>query len=195
MKSLIKISQNNFIQSELKPLSTDEKNILKKIRKKKSIFFFSTLAGFLLLIPSGWIISINMSGDGYFNTWFSDDLGNILRKMTPYFYLVVLILILIYFTRYYFQLIHPIIKDLKEGVKEVLYFTPEKYQTPFFAEYFVVTPVAKKQRIRISKELYDTIQQGSSAALKFSIHSQFIFSIDVDGNEIRFNETSDRVDV
>lgn len=117
-----------------------------------------------------------------------------IKTMTPYFYLFVFILIVIYFIYYYNKLIRPVIKDLKEGVKEILYYKPEKYQTPFFAEYFIVTPVLKKSRVKINKDLFDTIQPGSSAAISYSIYSHFIFSIEVGGKEVRFNETNERVD-
>lgn len=83
--------------------------------------------------------------------------------------------VLFAFGIYYIKLIHPINKDLKEGMKEVLYYDSGKYQTPFFAEYFIVTPIAKRSRIRISSEMFDKISPDSSATISYSIYSHFIF--------------------
>jgi hypothetical protein len=176
----------------LASLTREEKSILKKIRNKKRRFFLSTLGGFLLLIPIGYFYSINRQGTRYGR--FDDESLERMQRITPWFMLFVLILIIIYFIRYYFKLIHPVNKDLEEGMKEVLYYDPGKYQTPFFAEYFIITPIAKRSRIRISKEIFDKIRPDSFATISYSIYSHFIFSIEVDNNKILFNETNERID-
>lgn len=190
--SSIKISQNISIQSELKPLTPGEKDILKKIKKKKSSFFLSTLGGFLVLLTIGWWLSINMSGTRYGR--FSEESIKMIKNLTPFFYLFLVLLLTGYLIYYYTKLVSPFIKDLKEGVKEVLYYNPGKYQTPFFAEYYIVTPLSKKSRVKISKEIFDTIGPASTAAISYSVYSHFIFSIEVDEKEIKFNETNELPD-
>jgi hypothetical protein len=190
--STIKISPAITIQAELKPLSGNERNILRKIRLKKSRFFFYTFGSFLILLPIGYAYSMTWRGTS--RGTFSEENIARLQRITPWFYLFITVLLFIYFINYYFKLIHPVTKDLKEGKKEVLYYAPAKYQTPFFAEYFIVTPLIKRSRVRISKDLFDEIDPQSSAAISYSIYSHFIFSIEVDGKEVKFDETNERVD-
>lgn len=118
-----------------------------------------------------------------------------MARLAPYFYFVVFLLIIGYFINYYYKLLYPLSRDLKEGHKEILYYDPEKYQTPFFAEYYIVTPVSKRSRVKISKEVFDAIRPGSIAAISYSIHSHFIFSIEVGDKEIEFNETNELADI
>ena len=117
-----------------------------------------------------------------------------MQHLAPYFYLFIFLLIAGYFIYYYYTLLFPYSRDLKEGSKEILYYDPGKYQTPFFAEYYIITPLFKKSRVKISKEIFDTIGPGSIAAISYSIHSHFIFSIEVDEKEIKFNETNELVE-
>ena len=124
----------------------------------------------------------------------SEDSIKMMTHLAPYFYLFIFFLIASYFIYYYYKLLFPYSRDLKEGIKEILYYEPEKYQTPFFAEYYIVTPVSKKSRVKISKEIFNAIRPGSTAAISYSIHSHFIFSIEVDQKEIKFNETNELMD-
>lgn len=181
------------VQSEVKRLTSAEIDILKKIRQKKSRFFLSTLVGFLILIPIGWIYSTNTSGIRYHRL--SENSIRRMAHLAPYFYLCVFLLITGYFIYYYYKLLYPFNKDLKEGIKEILYYDPGKYQTPFFAEYYIVTPISKRSRVKISKEIFDAINPGSTAAISYSIHSHFIFSIEVGDKEIEFNETNELADI
>jgi hypothetical protein len=194
--SSIKISQTISIQSEVKSLTSQEKDILRKIKQKKSRFFLSTLAGFLILIPIGWLYSINnrSTSSGLRYHRLSEDSIEMMKHLAPYFYLFIFLLIAGYFIYYYYKLLYPYSRDLKEGSKEILYYDPEKYQTPFFAEYYIVTPISKRSRVKISKEIFDAIRPGSTAAISYSIHSHFIFSIEVDEKEIKFNETNELVE-
>ncbi|HEX6845536.1 MAG TPA: hypothetical protein VF144_01095 [Chitinophagaceae bacterium] len=117
-----------------------------------------------------------------------------IKHLTPYFYLFIFLLITGYFIYYYYKLLYPYTKDLRQGLKEILYYIPEKYQTPFFAEYYIVTPISKKSKVKISKEIFDLIGPGSTAAISYSVYSHFIFSIEVDKKEIKFNETHELID-
>ena len=192
MLSKIKISHGITVQSEIKNLTWEEKDILMKIKNRKRRFFISTLVGFLILIPIGWYLSIDRQ---YVGLWRQNEESiHRMNKMTPYFYFFVLLLITGYFINYYFRLLHPLVKDLKKGVKEILYYDPGKYQTPFFAEYYIITPLKKKNRVKISKEFFDEIQPGAAATISYSIYSYFIFSIDINGKEIKFNETNEPID-
>jgi hypothetical protein len=83
--------------------------------------------------------------------------------------------------------VYPIIKDLKSGTKAVIPFIPGKYQTPFFAEYYLKTILKDRPLIKIDKELYDTIQDYSKAFIGISLYSEFVFFIQIDARRMKFN--------
>ena len=47
----------------------------------------------------------------------------------------------IFFTVYYFQAVHPYIKDIRRQNIEVILTTTGVYKTPFFEDYYLETPL------------------------------------------------------
>jgi hypothetical protein len=191
------LNQGLVLFSELKPLTTEEKTILTKIRNKKRNYFFSTLVVLILILGLAFISAYNKKGGygGLRYSRYSEDTIERIKSMAPWLFLVVLIGLLIYFLNYYRKLVLPYIKDLKIGKKEIFYYSPEKYQTPLFAEYYITTPLIKKYRIKVNKEIFDEIDPASKASVSVGQYSRFVFEIEVDGRKINFNETSEPVDV
>ncbi|MBL7740724.1 MAG: hypothetical protein JNK14_16010, partial [Chitinophagaceae bacterium] len=113
--------------------------------------------------------------------------------VAPYVFLFFFIVLTVYFVSYYRKSVHPFIKDLKEGIKELLYFPAESYKTPFFNAYYIKTPSKKNAMIRVSKEMYDSIQPGSKGCLCLSPRARFVFFIEVAGKKIEFNEKNSRI--
>lgn len=175
----------------LKPftLTEDEKKILKKIRDKKLFYILSSyfaLTGILLFaIIESW-------GKSY---RYGEDEVSRFKAIAPYFYSFLFIILTAYFGNYYFKLVHPFVKDVKKGLKEVIFFQPEKFQTPFFEEYYLVTPIKGKPRIKINKELFEAIQIETTAFVSLALYSRFMFSIDINGRKMEFNDSNVRIDI
>ncbi len=89
-------------------------------------------------------------------------------KVIPWFLAFILALLTGYFIYYYLKVVHPYVKDAKQGLKEIVFFKPEKYKTPFFAEYYLVTPIKNKLRIKINQELYDAVQEDTVAFISLA---------------------------
>jgi len=194
MKNLL--NQGLVLYSELKPMTAKEKDILTKIRNKKKTFFFSTFSVLLLVIILSYFYSINRKSYGRpFYTKINEEEKARIMLIAPYFFSIVALVLIIYFINYYYKLILPYIKDIKSNVKEIVYYDPGKFQTPFFAEYYIVTPITNKARVKVSKEIFDEIDPNSKASISLGKHSRFIFEIEVDGRKINFNETYEPVDV
>ena len=194
MKKLLALGP--VLYSELKPLTAGEKIILTKIKNKKSHYFYSTLGVLLLVILISYIYAINIrsSGRTYYRRLSEDELIRI-RTIAPIFFTLTGIALLIYFRSFYRKLVLPYIKDLKSEKKEILYYSPDKYQTPFFAEYYITTPLTEKFRVKVSKEIFDEIDPNSKACMSLGQFSRFVFGIEVDVKKINFNETDEPVDV
>ena len=105
-------------------------------------------------------------------------------RLAPYFFIGAIILLSGYFTKNFMRDIHPYIADLRSKYKEVLYFKADKYQTPFFHEFFLKAPLEKTKLIRISKNVFDTIKPGSDASIMYGKRSQYILGIMVDNKVV-----------
>jgi hypothetical protein len=166
---------------EQQELSPEERDILWKLRFRRSLF-----------IVSAWLCLSYVFVEGWCRVYpgnYLDAVRELFRfRMYPTWYLLGLfILLTIYFTRYFLQSAYPLFKDLKLGKKTIIYFEPGKYQTPFFAEYYMCLPSLKNPLLRIDKAMYDAIQPGCTARLALSVYSNFIFSVEVNGVTTTFN--------
>ena len=197
MKNLL--NQGLVLYSELKPLSENEKIILGKVKNKKIRYFYPAFTVLLVVIIFSFIIAMTggSSGGGRYRRSRGIDMEELERvwKIAPYFFSFVAIALMIYFINYYRKLLLPIMKDINSQKKEIFYFSPNKYQTPFFADYFITTPLYEKSRVRVSKEIFDEIDPLSKASISLGQYSRFIFEIEVDGRKINFNDTHESVDV
>ena len=188
MKS--QLSQDLVLNSELRPLTEGEKNTLVFIRNKKLFYIFSTYVAFIGVLIYAWFDAKAR----WMNEYDEDEQARFFL-LAPYAFAIIYAGITAFFLNYYFKLVHPYVKDIRKNIKELVYFRPEKYQTPLFAEYYILTPANKKPTVKINKEIFDEIDPNSSATLSLGKYSRFIFEIEVDGKKIKFNETNEPVDI
>ena len=92
-------------------------------------------------------------------------------------------------------MVHPYEKDIKGGMKEIIYFKPESYKTPFFSEYYIVTPLKNKKRIKVTAEIFQSIHNTAIASITCAPHSSFVFEVEVGKKEMTFNETNEPLDI
>ena len=173
---------------EQKSMSPGEIRILQMIRNKKLLFIVSSYCTFLAILALGWLY-----GGGRSARWGEEEVRRY-RYVAPIVIAFFFIVLTIYFVNYYLKSLYPYIKDIKRGVKELLYFEPDSYKTPFFDTYYIRTVSKKNSLVRISKELYDAIQPGCKACMAISPAARFVFSIDVNGKKMEFNEKNALID-
>lgn len=176
----------NLVLSELdsakeeQDLTVEEKSILQRLRIKKLSFLLGAY------LPLSYI---------FIDAWTRVYPGSYLEAVKALFqfrlyhtwYLLLLFIILtIYFTKYFFGSVYPLFKDLKTGKKWIFFFTPGKYQTPFFAEYYVKTILKDRPLIRIDKGLYDAIEDHTTACIHIAPNSEFVFSIQIGERKMKF---------
>jgi hypothetical protein len=167
---------------EQQNLEKEEILILKKLRNKKLLFLISAYGALLYVFIDAWTY---MWGD--YPYWGLDILIRFRVPFLSWFMVFLYLMATIFFTRYYFQSVHPLIKDIKLGRKDVILFQPGKYQAPFFAEYYLKTPFQKEPLIRIEKDFYDSIHDNSTGTINVSPFAKFVFSVQVDDKKIKFN--------
>lgn len=173
---------------EQKPLTKEEKRILTKIRDKKLLFIGSSYATMVALLV---FVLLKYWGD---SSLYETEKQKLFRTVLPWFMLFLFTILTIYFINYYLKSVHPLVKDLKGGVKELLYFPAQGYKTPFFDGYYLDTPSRKNARIRVSKDFYQLITPNTKVCMSLSLHSRFVFYVEMEGRRIEFNEKNARVD-
>lgn len=185
----IPIPQHDFLLSkEQRELTGGERRVLAAIRNKRLLFVGSAYGAFLVVLVLGWIEGWLQAVEIY------EEEADQLRSAAAYTVLFFFLLLTIYFVNYYFKSVHPFVRDLKLGYKDLLYFQPLPYKTPLFDAYYVKTPSAKNAMIRISKEMFDLIQPGSKACLVLSRYARFPFLLEIEGRRIEFTEKHARRD-
>jgi len=177
----------DLVVSELRPtqeegfLTKEEEAVLRKMKNKKLVFLFTTYLTLTGIIIYAWIYGVQRS-----YRWGPDEVARA-KKLAPFLMSFLFLLLTIYFYYYFKNSIHPLIKDLKSGLKKNHYFIPGKYMPPFVAEYYLKTPLSKIPLIKVDKDFYAAIQADSTACISYAPYSKFVLSVEVDREKINFN--------
>ena len=172
-----------IINREQIVLSSVERNILNKVRKKKTLsMLIAYLALIVLLFGIDMLTKIKPSDEISFE--------KIQRFKTAIHILAgsSFIVITCVFIFHYFRSIYPYTRDLKKGLKTISWFYPVSYKTPFFDNFFLKTGSRKKPMLSIPRNLYEAIQLGTLAFIVFAPASRFVLLLDINGQQIEFNE-------
>lgn len=186
---------NEIVQTQIKqtreeqPFSEAEINTLRSIRERK---LFYLITSYLALV--GLLIYAYFDARARWYHDYDEEEQNRFETVWPYVFGAFFLGLTIFFINYYFRLVRPYVKDIKGGMKEIIYFKPDIYKTPFFSEYFIITPVKKRRRIKINTEMCKSIQSTGIASVSLAPYSSFVFEIDVGKSEMKFNETHERID-
>jgi hypothetical protein len=196
MQELI-IQPGSSVISELVPMLDGEKTALKTFARKKLLRFWPVYLTLVAILGIGWFRA--REGGATRNAfivseWTEEDKARV-DLVAPYFLGFLFIALTIYFYRIYRKTIHPILKDIQNEKMEVRRFKPEKYQTPFFEEYFLVTDLPQKRLIKITKEGFYLIHENSKASVYIAPNSKLLFSVKIDQANIEFTDNAKMPDM
>jgi hypothetical protein len=163
------------------PLTREEIFTLKVARNKKLLYILSTY-GMLSIV----LVFAMIRGWGRAARYGEDELARV-NKIGPYFFAFIFLLLTYYFIRYYFQSVHPYVKDLKEKQKKTIFFQPLRYKTPAFEEFFFTTPLEKKQLVRVSRADYEEFIAGDTFCFDTAPYSGYIFRLLKNEQKIEFS--------
>ena len=163
------------------PLTGKEISVLKTAKNKKLLYILSTYGSLTIVLIFAMI-------KGWTNAYAYGE-GELVRvnKIGPYFFLFIFILLTAYFIRYYFQSVHPYVKDLREKQKKTIFFQPLRYKTPAFEDFFLTTPIEKKALVRITRYDYEEFITGDTLCFDTAPHSGYIFRLLKNEKEIKFS--------
>jgi hypothetical protein len=163
------------------PLTGKEISVLKTTKNKKLLYILSTYGSLTIILIFAMIRGWHRSAV------YSEDALARVNKIGPYFFAFFFVLLTAYFIRYYFQSVHPYIKDLREKQKKTIFFQPLRYKTPAFEEFFLTTPLEKKALVRITRYDYEEFINGDTLCFDTAPHSGYIFRLLKNEKEIKFS--------
>jgi hypothetical protein len=163
------------------PLTRGEIFTLKAARNKKLLYILSTYGTLAIVLIFAMIRGWERAA------YYSEDELASANKIGPYFFAFFFLLLTVYFVRYYFQPVHPYVKDLREKQKKTIFFQPLHYKTPAFEEFFLTTPLDKKPLVRIYRADYEEFITGDTLCFDTAPHSGYIFRLLKNEKEIKFS--------
>ena len=174
---------------EQQMLTKDERNTLIRIRNKRVLFILSAYFGLAYVLVEAWTRVFR--DEPY---WGLLELFKF-RFFLSQFELLLFLLLTIYFINYYLKAVHPFVKDVNTGKKDIIVFTPERYKTPFFPDYYLETPLKKRSLIKINQELYDAVSADVTACMHLSSYAKYVLMVEVAGRKMKFNGSNALVDM
>ena len=148
------------------------------------------LPGYLLLLtgaliiflnaPESYKVVVNRSAD------FDDEETSRMWRLAPYLSLFVVLMATIFFGKIFYQSLLPILKDLKQKVKVLVFYKPQKNAMAVFSRYYVTVPLVTKRQVRVDENDFNLISESDDLCIELSKNSLIVLGIKKDNKEIRY---------
>jgi hypothetical protein len=187
--SMKKIIQERIIRTEEEKLSEKDRADLLAKRNKKLLYLLTAYIPLALILSyvyfSGPSVAYRDNNPYPRHEITDDDIKNF-SIAAPLICGFLFLMLTGFFLHYYLQSVAPLLKDLRNGKKLLLFIKPEKTEMAFFNKYFIATPIFKKQQVQISREDFNNITSDKPLILELAPHSHAILRFTNDGKEITF---------
>jgi hypothetical protein len=188
MKKLI---QERIIKTEEQPFDDSDLAFIETRRNKQFAFLVYSYLPLALICIYILINGLSVISRKKKYPWIESDAADkqatTFQEVAPYVCGFFLLMLTIYFVRYYLESVAPLVKDAKQKKKLLLHFMPEKTDMSAFNRYFLSTPVFKKQQVEITKEDFYAIPNGIPLILEMAAHSNIVLRFTNNGKEIKVN--------
>jgi len=185
-----KIIQERIIKTEEALLSESDRANLTLKRNKQLTYLLSSYIPLALILVyvfiNGLAVIYREKKFPYQQHEIDEDDITKFALVAPYVCGFFFLMLTLFFIRFFLQTAAPLIKDIKQNKKLLLYIKPEKTEMAFFNKYYITTPVQKKQQVQIDSEDFNNITGQSDLILEIAPHSQIILRLTNNGKEIRF---------
>ena len=188
-----KIIKEQVSYTEEKPLQPAE---IQKLKDKVFRLVMLYLPGYLLLLTGAIIIYIN-APESYKTVVnpgadFDEEETSRMWKLAPYVSMFVVLMSTIFFGKIYYQSILPILKDLKQKVKLLVFYKPEKNAMAVFSRYYLSVPLFTKRQVQVDNNDFNLISDSDELCLHLSKNSFIVLGIKKDDKEIKYYESVNR---
>jgi len=169
-------------------LSNDDLRLLKDKRNRQFLFIIPPYIALLAIGIFNWASGVGGLPHGRVTNPIEYDDENTQQFWTvaPYVFGFFFLMATIYFTKLFVQSVYPLMKDIKNNKKSLIFYTPAKSAMPFFHKYYLSTPLYKNQQVEISREDFESIPDGRELCLEAGPSSVFILRLRNGEKDIRF---------
>lgn len=166
---------------------------LQRLKEKVYRQIMMYLPGYLLLLTGALIIYLNAPES--FKTVvnraaeFDDEQTSRMWRLAPYISFFVLLMATIFFGRIFYQSTLPILKDLKQKIKIIIFYKPQKHAMAVFSRYYISVPLNAMRQVRVDQNDFELISGTEDLSVELSKNSLIVLGIKMDGKAIRHYET------
>jgi len=174
---------------EESPLSNDDQKLLKKGIQTQLDIFVPAYVAIVLISLYMWVEgpdSINTGRDAWNQIQITPEVENNFWTAAPYVCSFIFLMATIFFLKYYLQTVRPVLRDLKNRKKKLVFFRPEKTDMSAFNRYYLTIPLSKDQLVEITQEDFFLINDAGLLCLEIGPDSQYILRLMYHGKEIKF---------
>jgi len=169
---------------------------IQKIKSKAYKQIMLYLPGYLLLLAGAYIIYIN-APESYKvvvnrRAQFDEEETSRMWKLAPYVSLFVVIMSTIFFGKIYYQSILPLLKDLKQRTKLLVFYKPQKIPMAVFNRFYLSVPIFPMRQIQVDNNDFTIVSETEDICLQLSKNSLLLLGIKKDDKEIKFFEPLSR---
>jgi hypothetical protein len=182
-----KIIEEQISRTQEQSLLTAEVQLLRDKVYRQILLY---LPGYLLLLtgaliiflnaPESYKVVVNRSAD------FDDEETSRMWRLAPYLSLFVVLMATIFFGKIFYQSLLPILKDLKQKVKVLVFYKPQKNAMAVFSRYYVTVPLVTKRQVRVDENDFNLISESDDLCIELSKNSLIVLGIKKDNKEIRY---------
>ncbi len=172
--------QERILKCEQQILSGSDRAFLVAKRNKQLLFLLSAYVPFVLIL-----LYVYLMGPGvlyrdeqiYPKKEVTEDDVTIFNAVAPYTCGFFFLLLTGYFIYQYCKSVAPLIKDLRNNKKNLLYTSIEKSEMAVFNRYYITTPIRKKQMIRVNMEDFYKIRNEDPLVFEVAPRSMTILGV------------------
>lgn len=164
-------SASNITDAEIQSLNS----------KRNDQLFFSLIAYIIIIVLCLFFwksnnISYNLDNKS-FRINFSKSETEAFQQAVPYICILIISVATIFFIRFLRQTILPLSRDIKKGIKLLVYFTPERSAKKINDIYYLDIPFLKSQQLELTKEEYEKIGNKEELCLEITPNAMRFLSL------------------
>ena len=168
-----------IVQTNSAPLTNENRKILITLRNRKLKYLLTTYLSLLCVLAMAWVIAVS-GGLNRKSVLLNNSVKVEAKKaqiVAPVLFSFFILVLTIFFLKYYFQTVHRYNKDIKANLKNIIEFESTKYSMPVFNRYYLKTPVEQKQVVEISKDIYESLKDHEKLFFEIAPFSSHIFDL------------------
>jgi hypothetical protein len=177
---MTRLRKNKIIESAEDSLSDTDKSMLHQKKNRQLRFIWVSYVPLSLILLFVFVYGSNLifrkRGTLPKHEITEEELS-MFNTVAPYFCGFMFLILSAYFTRFYLQSVAPFSRDIKENKKLLATVEVEKINMGMFNKYYILTPMQKNRQLLISKDGFESMQEGDPVVFEIAPNSGEILRV------------------